>query len=226
MHFHAPEGRGILPLEILLGGSTMIAIRKFATAGIIAVSFGVVPGVILAQGTVVRRDTVVTVHQDTVVHIKEDTSVVTTTVRSNSTHTAGDASVGVTLSRMPNYKIMTALLTEAHLMPSLRGAAPMTLFAPTDDAWAKLSPSDMAALKADTTRLRNLLLNMMVSGKIDTREILKLKTATNMHGSRIRFTYANGMPRVNDQPIVQPGVMASNGFIYGISGVIGMSGDQ
>ena len=203
----------------------MSTIRKFATAGIIAASVGVVPGVVTAQDTVVRRDTVVTVHQDTVVHTKQDTSVVTTTVSTNPTR-AGDASVGVTLSRMPNYKVMTALLNEAHLMPSLRGAAPMTLFAPTDDAWAKLSPSDMAALKADTTRLRNLLLNMMVSGKIDTREILKLKNATNMHGSRIRFTYANGMPKVNDVPIVQPGVMASNGFIYGISSVIGMSGNQ
>jgi len=224
MHSPSP-GSGISPLDNLLGGSRMTAIRKFAAVGIIAASVGVVPGVIMAQGTVVRRDTVVTVHQDTVVHTKQDTSVVTTTVTTNPSR-AGDASVGVTLSRMPNYKILTALLTEAHLMPSLRGAAPMTLFAPTDDAWAKLSPSDMEALRADTTRLRNLLLNMMVSGKIDTREILKLKTATNMHGSRIRFTYSNGMPKVNDVPIVQPGVMASNGFIYGISGVLGMSGDQ
>jgi uncharacterized surface protein with fasciclin (FAS1) repeats len=166
----------------------------------------------------------VTVHKDTVVHVRQDTAVVTTSV---TTHNhMGDASIGVTLSRMPNYRTMTALLNQAHLMPSLRGAAPMTLFAPTDDAWAKLPPGDLAALRSDTTRLRTVLLNMMVSGKIDTREILKLKTATNMHGSRIRFTYANGMPRVNDQPIVQPGIMGSNGFIYGISGVIGMSGDQ
>lgn len=202
----------------------MGAIRKFASAGVIAGCLVAIPGSVWAQGTVVRRDTVVTVHKDTVVHTTKDTSIVTTSVRSNTS--AGDASVAVTLARMPNYRIMTALLEESHLMPSLRGAAPMTLFAPTDDAWAKVSPSDMAALKADTTRLRALLLNMMVSGKIDTREILKLKTATNMHGSRIRFTYANGMPKVNDQPIVQPGVMASNGFIYGISGVIGMSNDQ
>jgi uncharacterized surface protein with fasciclin (FAS1) repeats len=130
------------------------------------------------------------------------------------------------LSRMPNYKTMTALLEEANLMPSLRGSAPMTLFAPTDDAFAKLSTTDLEALKADTTRLRDLLLNMMVSGKIDTREILKLKTATTMRGSRIRFGYENGMPQVNDQPIVQPGIMGSNGFIYGISGVIGMSGEK
>lgn len=199
-------------------------VARFAIAGLVATGCGLAPCLALAQGTVVRHDTVVTVHQDTVVHVKQDTSVVTTTITTNEHH--GDASVGTTLSRMPNYRTMTRLLNEAHLMPSLQGAAPMTLFAPTDDAWAKLPPGDLAALRADTTRLRTVLLNMMVSGKIDTREILKLKTATNMHGSRIRFTYANGMPRVNDQPIVQPGIMGSNGFIYGISGVIGMNGDQ
>lgn len=199
-------------------------VARFAIAGLVATGSGLAPSVVLAQGTVVRHDTVVTVHQDTVVHVKQDTSVVTTTITTNEHQ--GDASVGVTLSRMPNYRTMTRLLNEAHLMPSLRGAAPVTLFAPTDDAWAKLPPGDLDALTADTTRLRAVLLNMMVSGKIDTRELLKLKTATNMHGSRIRFTYANGMPRVNDQPIVQPGVMGSNGFIHGIAGVIGMSGDQ
>jgi uncharacterized surface protein with fasciclin (FAS1) repeats len=204
----------------------MHAIRKFAAASIIVSGVGV-PAVVSAQQTVVKRDTVITVHQDTVVHTKQDTSVVTTTVSSsNNPLPASDVSVGATLSRLPNYKTLTALLMQAHLMPSLRGAAPMTLFAPTDDAFAKLTPSDMDALKADTARLRDLLLNMMVSGKIDTREILKLKTATSMKGSRIRFGYENGMPKVNDQPIVQPGIMASNGFIYGISGVIGMSGEK
>ncbi len=204
----------------------MHAISKFAAAGAAAVILGAGPATLSAQSTVVRRDTVVTVHQDTVVHTKKDTSVVTTTVTTNEHPMPGDASVGTTLERMPNYKTLVALLKEAHLMPSLRGAAPMTLFAPTDDAFAKLSPSDMAALRADSVRLRDLLLNMMVSGKIDTREILKLKTATTMRGTRIRFGYENGRPEVNDQPIVQPGIMGSNGFIYGISGVIGMSGEK
>ena len=204
----------------------MHAIRKSVAAGVLAVSIGALPALASAQSTVVRHDTVVTVHKDTVVHTKKDTSVVTTTITTNNHNRAGDVSIGATLARMPNYKTLTALLIEAHLMPSLHGAAPMTLFAPTDDAFAKLAPSDMEALRADSTRLRDLLLNMMVAGKIDTREILKLKTATTMRGTRIRFGYENGRPEVNDQPIVQPGIMGSNGFIYGISGVLGMSGEK
>lgn len=195
-------------------------------AGVIAAGIGMAPAVASAQGSVVRRDTVVTVHKDTVVHEKTDTAVVTTIVTTSGQTPAGSESIGAALARMPNYKTLTALLNEAHLMPSLRGAAPMTLFAPTDDAFAKLSAEDMAALRADTVRLRDLLLNMMVSGKIDTQAILKLKTATTMRGTHIRFGFENGHPEVNNQPIVQPGILASNGFIYGISGVIGMSGEK
>ena len=192
----------------------------------IAAGSGLAPTIALAQGTVVRRDTVVTVQKDTVVHVRKDTAVVTTIVTTNRRMPAGTESIGAALARMPNYTTLTALLNEAHLMPSLRGAAPMTLFAPTDAAFAKISPEDMAALRADSVKLRDLLLNMMVSGKIDTREILKLKTATTMRGTHIRFGFENGHPEVNDQPIVQPGMLASNGFIYGISGVIGMSGEK
>lgn len=201
-------------------------IFRFAVAGLIAAGSGLAPAMVTAQGTIVRRDTVVTVTKDTVVHERKDTAVVTTIVSTNEQMPAGSESIGASLARMPNYKTLTALLDEAHLMPSLRSAAPMTLFAPTDAAFEKIAPEDMAALRADTVKLRELLLNMMVSGKIDTQQILQLKTATTMRGTRIRFGYRNGRPEVNDQPIVQPGIVASNGFIYGISGVIGMSGDN
>ena len=203
----------------------MHVLRTFAV-GVAAASLGGFASPASAQSTVVRRDTVVVVHQDTVIHTKSDTAVVTTTVTTNQHPMPGDASVAVTLERLGNYKTLVSLLDEAHLMPSLRGAAPVTLFAPTDAAFAKVSESDMAALRADAPRLKNLLLNMIVSGKLDTREILKLKTATTLRGTHIRFGFENGHPEVNDQPIVQPGIIASNGFIYGISGVIGMSGEK
>jgi uncharacterized surface protein with fasciclin (FAS1) repeats len=199
---------------------------RFAVAGLIAAGSGFAPAMAAGQGTVVRRDTVVTVRKDTVVHVRKDTAVVTTMVTTNEHMPAGSQSIGAELARMPNYKTLTALLNEAHLMPSLRGAAPMTLFAPTDAAFAKISPEDMAALRADSVKLRDFLLNMMVPAKINTEQILKMKTATTMRGTRIRFGYENGHPEVNNQPVVQPGIIASNGFIYGISGVIGMSGEK
>ena len=195
--------------------------RFLKTSAIIALSC-TAASLASAQSTVVRRDTVVVVHQDTVVHTKADTAIVTTRVTSNHPM-PGDASVASTLERLPNYKTLVSLLEEAHLMPSLRGSAPVTVFAPTDDAFSKVSEADMAELKANPKKLRELLLNHVVSGKIDTREVLKLKTATTLRGTHIRFGFENGHPEVNNQPIVQPGIMASNGFIYGIAGVIGNS---
>lgn len=177
-----------------------------------------------AQGNpvVVRRDTVVVVHQDTVVHSRADTAVVTTTVsNSNSAPAAaGSMSLAATLVQLPNYKTLVSLLEATHLMPTLRGAAKMTIFAPTDEAFSKLPAGALESLRADSTALRKLLLNHVVSGAIDTREVLKLKTATTLEGSRIRFGYTGGRPTVNDIPIVQPGIIGNNGFIYGIAGVI------
>ncbi|HEV2642553.1 MAG TPA: fasciclin domain-containing protein, partial [Candidatus Elarobacter sp.] len=159
---------------------------------------------------------------DTVVHVKQDTSVVTTTIeRSGATPAPGSMTIAATLAQLPNYKTLTELLGQTHLLATLRGGAKFTLFAPTDDAFAKLTPAQLDALKSDTTRLRKLLLNHVVSGAIDTREILKLKTARTLEGSRIRLEYEGGHPTVNDNVIVQPGILASNGFIYGIAGVIG-----
>ncbi len=105
-------------------------------------------------------------------------------------------------------------------MTTLAGGAKFTLFAPTDDAFASLPAGALENLRHDPAALRKLLLNHVVSNAIDTREILKLKTATTLEGSRIRFGYKDGRPTVNDITVVQPGIMASNGFIYGISGVI------
>lgn len=201
--------------------------RKFAvTAAMAATAAMAVAPMAGAQDTVtVRKDTVVTVRKDTVVHVKADTAVVTTTVTTPGAPTH-PMTIAATLVQLPNYKTFVSLLEEAHLMPTLRGAAKMTVFAPTDDAFAAVPAGDLAALKANPVRLRKVLLNHIVSGSIDTREVLKLKTARTMEGSRVRFGYEDGRPEVNDQPITQPGILSTNGFIYGISGVIGMSGQR
>lgn len=200
----------------------MKIIRTYAAAGAAVVALGALAGSLQAQNPVtVRRDTVVTVHEDTVVHVKSDTAVVTTTVRrSGMEPAAGNMTIAATLAQLPNYKTLVSLLDETHLLATLRGGAKFTVFAPTDDAFAKLPPGTLDALRADTTRLRKLLLNHVVSGAIDTREILKLKTARTLEGSRIRFEYKNGRPMVNDNAVVQPGIMTRNGFVYGIDGVI------
>jgi uncharacterized surface protein with fasciclin (FAS1) repeats len=203
--------------------------RQIALAAVTTAALAVTAPMGLAQGTVVvRKDTVVTVRQDTVVNVHADTAVVTTTVsRPGTSAPPGQPmSIAATLVQLPSYKTFVSLLEEAHLMPTLRGAAKMTVFAPTDDAFAAIPQAQLDSLRANPTALRKMLLNHVVTGAIDTREVLKLKNARTLEGSLVRFGYENGKPEINDQPIIQPAILATNGFIYGVTGVIGMSGTR
>ena len=198
--------------------------RQIALTATLAAALAASAPLALAQRpVVVQKDTVVTVHKDTVVNVRADTAVVTTTV-SRPGVPAHTMTIASTLVQLPNYTTFVALLEEAHLMPTLRSAAKMTVFAPTDAAFAAVPKDQLDALRANPTALRKMLLNHVVSGEIDTREVLKLKNARTLEGSQVRFGYENGKAEINDQPIVEPAILATNGFIYGITGVIGMSG--
>lgn len=198
--------------------------RQIAIAMTVTASVAAAAPVAWAQRTVtVQRDTVVTVHKDTVVNVRADTAVVTTTV-SRPGQPTHPMTIASTLVQLPTYKTFVSLLEEANLMPTLRGAAKMTVFAPTDEAFAAIPQAQLDSLRADKPALRKMLLNHVVSGAIDTREVLKLKNARTLEGSMVRFGFENGKPEINDQPILQPAILSTNGFIYGITGVIGMSG--
>lgn len=190
----------------------------------VAVALAATAPAALAQRTVVvQKDTVVTVHKDTVVNVRADTAVVTTMV-SRPGVPAHPMTIASTLVQLPNYKTFVSLLEEAGLMPTLRGAAKMTVFAPTDDAFAAVPQAQLDSLRANPQALRKMLLNHVVVGSIDTREVLKLQNARTLEGSQVRFGFENGKAEINNQPIIQPAILATNGFIYGITGVIGMSG--
>lgn len=200
--------------------------RQIALAATMAAAIAASAPLALAQRTVVvQKDTVVTVHKDTVVNVRSDTAVVTTTVSRPGVPTHR-MTIASTLVQLPTYSTFVSLLEEAHLMPTLRSAAKMTVFAPTDAAFAAVPKDQLDALRANPTALRKMLLNHVVSGEIDTREVLKLKNARTLEGSQVRFGFENGKAEINDQPINDPVIQATNGFIYGIDGVIGMSGKR
>lgn len=204
----------------------MFVKRQIARTGMLAVALVAAAPLALAQRTVtVQRDTVVTVRKDTVVNVRADTAVVTTTV-SRPGVPAHPMTIAATLVQLPNYKTFVSLLEAADLMPTLRGAAKMTVFAPTDAAFAQVPDAQLDSLRANPTALRNMLLNHVVVGSIDTRGVLKLQTVRTLAGSKVRFGFENGRAEINDQPIIDPAILTTNGFIYGITGVIGMSGQR
>jgi uncharacterized surface protein with fasciclin (FAS1) repeats len=125
-----------------------------------------------------------------------------------------------TLDASSNYKTFTRLLTAANLASTLQGSAQFTVFAPTDAAFAKLPAADLAALEADTTKLKKVLVYHIVPGSISANKVLNLRNARTVGGSKVEFNVREARLRVNDAVIVQPDIKASNGLVHGIDSVL------
>ncbi len=108
------------------------------------------------------------------------------------------------------------------LMELLEGKGPITLFAPTDDAFAKL-PKGSSVL-TDKERLRTLLLYHMVEGQCLSTHLRRLKSGsllnTLLKGKRLTVTQREGHLFVNGAKVVRPNLLANNAVIHVIDKVL------
>ncbi len=84
-----------------------------------------------------------------------------------------------------NFKTLSALLKTAGLTDTLKGQGPFTIFAPTDDAFAQLSPESLEALKKDPAKLEALLKYHVVQGALKAADVAKLSEAKTLEGQPI-----------------------------------------
>jgi uncharacterized surface protein with fasciclin (FAS1) repeats len=119
-----------------------------------------------------------------------------------------------------SFKTLAAALEAAGLIETLKGAGPFTVFAPTDEAFAKLPAGTVEALLKDTAKLKQILLYHVVAGKVTAKQVVGLKSAKSVEGSSIRITASKGKVMVDNANVVKTDVMASNGVIHVIDTVI------
>ena len=81
------------------------------------------------------------------------------------------------------FKTLVALVKQAGLAGALSGKGPLTVFAPTDAAFAKVPKATLAALGKDKAKLKAVLLYHVVKGKVTAAQVVKLKSATTLEGS-------------------------------------------
>ena len=93
------------------------------------------------------------------------------------------------------------------------------LFAPTDDAFAKLPPGTVDALLADKAALTAVLTYHVVAGKVTAADVAGLTEATTVQGGTIKIDTSNGV-KINDATVTTADVMASNGVIHVIDTVL------
>ena len=126
-----------------------------------------------------------------------------------------------------DFNVLVAALVEAGLVTALEAEGPFTVFAPTDQAFGNLL-TELAISQADLLALPNLsdiLLYHVVSGSFDAQAVIDLAAngpveVETLFGQMITLEVMDGKVYVNGIEVIQPDVMASNGIIHVIDGVL------
>jgi uncharacterized surface protein with fasciclin (FAS1) repeats len=118
-----------------------------------------------------------------------------------------------------SFNTLAKLLTDAGLVETLKGAGPFTVFAPTDEAFAKVPADTLAKLAADKAMLTKVLTYHVVAGKVMAADIKPGDVAT-VAGPNVTLSVADGKVMVNGATVTTADVAASNGVIHIIDQVI------
>jgi len=119
-----------------------------------------------------------------------------------------------------SFNTLAKALTEADLIDALKGDGPFTVFAPTDEAFAKIPEKKLNALLADKDALKKVLLYHVVSGKVTADKVVDLNKAETLEGSNVKIKAKNKMVKINNAKVISADVMASNGVIHVIDTVL------
>jgi uncharacterized surface protein with fasciclin (FAS1) repeats len=118
------------------------------------------------------------------------------------------------------FKTLVSLVKAAGLAGALSGPGRLTVFAPTDAAFAKVPKATLAALAKDKAKLKAVLLYHVVKGKVTAGQVVKLKSAKTLQGASLAIRVAGGKVYINGARVTTPDVMASNGVIHVINKVL------
>ena len=117
-----------------------------------------------------------------------------------------------------SFKTLATALGAAGLVDTLKGKGPFTVFAPTDEAFAKIPKADLDALLKDKAKLTAVLTYHVVSGKVMAADVKAGKVKT-VQGSELTVTTAGGV-MVDNAKVVKTDIVADNGVIHVIDTVV------
>ncbi|HSB42339.1 MAG TPA: fasciclin domain-containing protein [Methylomirabilota bacterium] len=118
-----------------------------------------------------------------------------------------------------SFNTLAKALTEAGLIETLKGEGPFTVFAPTDEAFAKLPPGTLEGLLKDKAKLQAVLTYHVVPGNVLAADVARLSAVRTVQGQDLRISTADGV-RVNQAKVVKTDITASNGVIHVIDAVV------
>lgn len=121
-----------------------------------------------------------------------------------------------------NFKTLLAAVEAAGLAETLSGTGPFTVFAPTDDAFARMPKSVLAALLKPENKdtLTKILTYHVVSGRVTSVDAVKAGKAATLEGGSIAATSAAGKVMINTSTVAVADIDASNGVVHAIDAVL------
>ena len=120
------------------------------------------------------------------------------------------------------FKTLLAAATAADLVGVLSGEGPLTVLAPTDEAFAKLPSGTVETLLKPENReqLVGILKNHVIAGRVTLAKALEAREASSLQGSKIVFKFEDGRVRVGPATLTKADIAASNGVIHVIDQVL------
>ncbi|WP_070105127.1 fasciclin domain-containing protein [Anaerolinea thermophila] len=120
------------------------------------------------------------------------------------------------------FKTLVAAVQAAGLVETLKGEGPFTVFAPTDQAFAKLPAGTLDELlkPENKQKLTDILTYHVVAGKVYAKDVVNLKEATTVLGKNVTIKVMDGKVYINDAQVIITDILCSNGVIHVIDTVI------
>lgn len=135
---------------------------------------------------------------------------------------AADANIVDTAVAAGQFTTLAAALDAAGMVETLKGPGPFTVFAPTDEAFAKLPAGTVESLLQPENKddLVAILTYHVIPASLPAAEVVKYDAAKTVNGSEIDIDASGAGVRVNDASVTSADVMASNGVIHVIDTVL------
>ena len=137
----------------------------------------------------------------------------------NSAPTAPAMDIVETAVAAGNFTTLVAAVEAAGLVDALKADGPLTVFAPTDAAFAALPAGTVEALLNDQAALTNILLYHVVNGSVKAADVVKLTEATMLNGAKVSITVGSGV-MINDANVTTTDILTKNGVIHVIDKVL------
>ncbi|MFM9882621.1 MAG: fasciclin domain-containing protein [Burkholderiales bacterium] len=141
------------------------------------------------------------------------------TLAAAATSFANAADIVDTAVSAGQFKTLVKAVQEAGLVETLKGTGPFTVFAPTDEAFAKLPAGTLEGLLKDKQKLAQVLTYHVVPGKVMAADV-KAGNVKTVQGQSIKVTTSGGNVMIDNAKVTKTDIAASNGVIHVIDSVV------